>query len=269
MVEELRPILLEDLRIVCPAFSVRRVALNQHMPRVERLTEHRHDFHQMLLYLRGKGTQHVETVPIPVERGSLLTITAGRRHRFEKEGTIRPVCLAIDVEMSGPVPWVEEAVLSEASTREVERLLVELHERESSTEPHLAGIPQTILHLFSLLEETARSVGKAIVDGPMTAKVRRILESDERFQLRPGEVADRLGFTLDHLNRELAKESGHTVGRLRDSMRIKTCGHLLRTSALSLGEVGEAVGFDDRNYFSRWFRKRTGQTPSRWRAAMR
>ena len=44
---------------------------------------------------------------------------------------------------------------------------------------------------------------------------------------------------------------------------------LLRGSDRSIGDIATLVGMDDQNYFTRWFRKQTGQTPSRWRAAMR
>src|SRR6056297_3103722 len=101
MKEEFRPILLEDFPIEWPEFSIRRVALNQHMPRVEKFSEHRHEVNQALLYLRGYGTQHIGEEVLPVERGSLIVIPAGERHRFEKSGHRRPVCLAIDFESAG------------------------------------------------------------------------------------------------------------------------------------------------------------------------
>ena len=33
-----------------------------------------------------------------------------------------------------------------------------------------------------------------------------------------------------------------------------------------ISEIGWMCGFQDPNYFARWFRKKTGQTPSQWRA---
>ena len=37
MSDEMQPILLEDLKIALPGIVLRRVALNRHMPRVEKL----------------------------------------------------------------------------------------------------------------------------------------------------------------------------------------------------------------------------------------
>ena len=49
MSKELQSILLEDFEITVPGFRLRRLALNQHMPRVEKLSEHVHDWFQALL----------------------------------------------------------------------------------------------------------------------------------------------------------------------------------------------------------------------------
>jgi AraC family transcriptional activator of pobA len=87
--------------------------------------------------------------------------------------------------------------------------------------------------------------------------------------LSPGLVAASLGRSLDHLNRNLRAESGITLGGLLNELRLAEATRLLRGSDAEIGAVAEAVGMDDQNYFSRWFRRLTGQTPTRWRAAMR
>lgn len=56
MPKEFQPILLENLQIRWSGFRIRRIALNQHMPRVERLGEHVHRHSQILLYLHTGQT---------------------------------------------------------------------------------------------------------------------------------------------------------------------------------------------------------------------
>jgi AraC family transcriptional activator of pobA len=34
---------------------------------------------------------------------------------------------------------------------------------------------------------------------------------------------------------------------------------------MMVGDVAEAVGMLDQNYFARWFRQQTGRVPSAWR----
>lgn len=267
---EFQPILLEDLRIRWPGFAVRRVALNQHMPRVERLGEHVHRFAQILVYLRGEGVQHLGDRVVEVGRGSVLFVPPGRRHRFEKKRSVRPICLAIDLETVEPAAWREDSMLGTRDLARVERWLVGLHERQGRPDPFSLQTAALILRLLAFLEtavaegaEKARDAG-----GPVAAAVRKVVSAKGLAGLTPGAVAAALGRSLDHLNRQLRAETGTTVGGWLQRMRLEVATRALRDEGKSVGEVASAVGMDDQNYFTRWFRKQTGQTPTRWRAAM-
>jgi len=72
------------------------------------------------------------------------------------------------------------------------------------------------------------------------------------------------GYQHDYLNRLLKEHEGLTLGQLRAHKLLARVQRLLRQAG-SIAEVAEAVGFDDPNYFARWFRKQTGLSPSRWR----
>ena len=50
--------------------------------------------------------------------------------------------------------------------------------------------------------------------------------------------------------------------------RVNWAKSLLKDSDLSVGEVSLAIGVDDPSYFTRFFRKSTGMTPSEFRRAM-
>ena len=51
------------------------------------------------------------------------------------------------------------------------------------------------------------------------------------------------------------------------SLRIKRASELLAKSKLTVAEISIAVGFSDQRYFSRVFKKETGQTPTEYRSA--
>ena len=51
---------------------------------------------------------------------------------------------------------------------------------------------------------------------------------------------------------------------LRDRVRLETAQAALRSTA-TIAEAASQSGFDDPNYFSRWFRRQTGRTPGAWR----
>jgi len=269
MAKEFQSVLLEDLKIRWPGFAIRRVALNQHMPRVEKLGEHVHRHSQLLLYLRGAGIQHLAGETVPVGRGSVLVIPPGRPHRFEKTRAVRPICLVIDFETVEPPTWREVGVLGARDLALVERWLVSLHEQHLRADEFSIQTATLILRLVASLETALGSGNHSESVGPFSASVRKVAKREGLAGLTPGKVARSLKRTLDHLNRQLQTEIGTTVGGLLNRLRLEEATRELRTTERSIGEIAAAIGIDDQNYFARWFRKQTGQTPTRWRAAMR
>lgn len=269
MKEELQPILLEDFEIAVPGFRLRRLALNQHMPRVEKLSEHMHEWFQALLYLRGRGVQHLDDRTVAVQRGSWLVIPPACRHRFVKERTMRPVCLAIDFETSEEgFTGRQEGSFSSPELGRVEQLLVSLHAEERRPSPRRLALSSLVLQLAALFE-SASTGDLTTGSGRIQQRVREAIGKVPVETLRPGLVAEATGCSLDHLNRILQAECGRTVGAEISTFRLERATDLLRSTDKTIGEIASEVGIDDQNYFGRWFRKETGQSPTRWREAMR
>jgi len=269
MSEELQSILLEDLKITLPGIVLRRIALNRHMPRVEKLSEHVHDFQQILLYLRGEGEQHLDDFVVPVSRGTVLSIPAGRPHRFVKSKAAAPICLAIDFETRNGNDWPDRGNLNRNQLATVESRLFDLNVLQKKKEPSLVAIASRILRILGEIEEALRDESAYLLSGPVYRRVMRVLEQQDLAELSPKSISNELGRSLDHLNRQLGDEVGITVGQALKKMKMERSGKLLRETDASIGEIGSVIGFDDQNYFARWFRKETGQSPTRWREAMR
>jgi AraC-like DNA-binding protein len=53
------------------------------------------------------------------------------------------------------------------------------------------------------------------------------------------------------------------------SLKLRHATELLRTTSLPVSEVGEKIGIVDPFYFSRWFKRLTGQSPRQARTQSR
>jgi AraC-like DNA-binding protein len=82
--------------------------------------------------------------------------------------------------------------------------------------------------------------------------------------------------TLDGLAREVRMSRSSFAERFTEFVglppmtylarwRIQAASRLLRTSAMSVGEVAAAVGYQSESAFSRVFKQRVGRAPSAWR----
>ena len=80
-----------------------------------------------------------------------------------------------------------------------------------------------------------------------------------------GYYADRLHLSTSRLMSLVKQYSGRTVMQWINLRTVQQAKEMLRYSDKPVSEVAEAVGMDDANYFSRFFRHEVGMNPTQWR----
>ena len=97
-------------------------------------------------------------------------------------------------------------------------------------------------------------------------RLRALVEA--QFRLQPGlaALAATLGITPTQLNRVCHQVLGHSaLGVLHGRLVLEAQRDLAYTT-LSVKQIALGLGFADAGYFSRFFLRQTGHTPSAWRA---
>lgn len=258
-----RTLLLRRLEVRSGPWRVHRVVLHHHPAENRSLGAHRHTHAQLLCYLSGSGRVRLGKRSFAVHTGHVVHIPAGLEHGFEREAVRNPLCLVMDFSVAGRrrggacVAHADAAMMAR-----VRRGLSELWARHRAGEEG-AGDPATgaaVLTLFDLLLRAAGLVtgGQMAGASPLLRKVRLVIAGDARLPV--GEIARRAGWNKDYLNRMLRRETGLTLGQIRDEHRLRQARQRLMEHS-GVGEAALACGFEDANYFSRWFKKQTGMTP--------
>jgi AraC-like DNA-binding protein len=80
-----------------------------------------------------------------------------------------------------------------------------------------------------------------------------------------GDCARRLGVTPRHLNHCLRRATGRTASETIQARQLLEARRLLLHSELSVGDIAEPLNFRDTSYFVRFFKRRAGTTPRRFR----
>lgn len=78
-------------------------------------------------------------------------------------------------------------------------------------------------------------------------------------------IAENSHVSKEHLSRLFKKETGVTITEYVANARCKKAAELLNTTALTISEISELVGYSDNNYFVKIFKKCYGMTPSQYR----
>jgi len=263
-----RSILWQRIAARAGPLRVDSLAVHRHLPEITTLGTHRHRFWQALLYLSGRGIQEIEGLPHPVGTGSLALLPPGRPHAFRRTGSQAALCLVIeftDPDLAGRPAVVRRLTALELG--EVRRSLARIARLGDADDP--AALLGRAGLALTLLENLFRATGwfPASPAGPpsaLPAGVRRLLESPEADRQDLRALAVRAGQNADTLSRTLRRTTGLTLGQWRNRYRLQRAQAALREKR-TIGEAAAAAGFDDQNYFARWFRSQTGVSASAWR----
>ena len=82
------------------------------------------------------------------------------------------------------------------------------------------------------------------------------------------DYAEELFITPNYLNRLVRAQTGHSAMDWIEISRLNLAKSLLRQGELQIAEIATAVGIDDQSYFTRFFKKNEGVTPSQYRESV-
>ncbi|MBR0712833.1 helix-turn-helix domain-containing protein [Bradyrhizobium liaoningense] len=97
------------------------------------------------------------------------------------------------------------------------------------------------------------------------SRFRRLLEERYHQQLRVADYAGLLGMTPDRLHALCSRELKRSPSALIQQRVVKEAATRLEAGTATVKQIAFALGFKDTAYFSRFFRKHTGEAPGAWR----
>lgn len=106
-------------------------------------------------------------------------------------------------------------------------------------------------------------------EGPLLTRFTHLLNEHYASLHQVGDYAARLGLHPQALNAQLRQQSGKTASTLLHERLLLEARRRLFHTDFGVAEIAFALGFEDASYFSRFFRRQSGQAPAAYRAAAR
>ncbi|MDO4293712.1 MAG: AraC family transcriptional regulator [Eubacteriales bacterium] len=118
------------------------------------------------------------------------------------------------------------------------------------------------LHLMNFTDKV--EIGQDHLEQEITFTVLGYIEEHYR-DGELSELADRLHYDLYRLSRLIKSTTGRTYTQLLQEKRLSQAAYLLRTTSLSITDIGLDVGYSNFSYFYRIFRQQYGCSPKEYR----
>ncbi len=241
-----------------------RLALHRHSEVLRSTGLHRHPHHQVLVYLRGGGGVRINQVTYEISAGTILLLPAKCEHQFMRYSRRNPLCLVIDFLHNEKLPLRIEHQ-GNARTSLLRKLINDVsYLKRAINLPEKMQRDGLALQLLGTCLDGLLQQGESPAKHPVSLlyRMKMLLQNSKNAHLTLDEAAAASGYQKDYLNRILKQQSGMSFGQLRAGVRLQHVENVMSRSA-SVAEAASLSGFDDVNYFVRWFRKQTGQTPGK------
>ncbi len=125
------------------------------------------------------------------------------------------------------------------------------------------GLLWQILSRFVRLD--FKEFQKRTLLGQRYAPLKAVMEGKPHHEVRLGEAADRMGMSLSSLSKRFKKDTGLSLDRYVAHDFVERAKIQLLLTDLKVREVAEVLGFNSEFYFSRFFRRHAGRSPSEYR----
>lgn len=241
---------------------------------------HKHDFFMVVLFTSGKGIHEVDFIKYTVHTGSLFVLRPGQMHNWK-----------LSADCNGYIFFHTRNFYDEGFT----------HERVSDYPFYATGQGSPLFHLKGLSYSFISSYFRTVTDEYISDRafkfqklhalvnliyieLLRLYHSDEnnnsenylsklrQFEeliekhyhqhLSASAYAKMMNLSEKHLNRICKLSIGKTSTDLIAERLVLEAKRLLIASKLNITQIAEKMGFADNSYFTRFFKKRTGKTPS-------
>lgn len=241
--------------------------------------------HRLFFAESGEGHLTVDGRAVTVPEGGLFFIRSGVSYRLE-DGAVRYLAVNFDQTdahraLSAPIPPVnlqnadtfrplEEETFSDlpaldrfALVPQCRHLAAPLREMVACTD---RALPYDALTADALLTTVLAELARALTAPPAaggfdTRRVLAFVRERAHLPLDNRTVAREFGFHPNYLSAEFKRHTGRPLHRYLLECRINRALTRMDAGESDLQRIAAEVGFNDYNYFSRYFKKLIGVSP--------
>lgn len=236
--------------------------------------------YKLVFVIKGKGSLTVGSASHALEAGDVFALFPKERHEYQADS--KEPWEIMWVAFSGRISpslmeelrfteknYIRRNIVNPSIKKTLTTLIHALGDREDDS--RLAAIGQFYV-LLAYLKQASGLIKNTPKTGSSTSCVEqavRFIEQNYSIDLDVQTLCDYVSYSRSYLSRVFHQETSYTIPEYINKIRMENAMELLRETALPLREIAASVGIHDSFYFSKLFKKYTGQTPREFRLVYR
>lgn len=271
-------------------FTIRKICDFDEEEIGHNLMPHLHDFYSIFWIESGEAIHATEFVEYSLKDDTILFVPPGLKHRLYLDKTVGGLYMLFNEDFIrynrlNHVPLTEYRLFNNPDFKSLIKVFPEkreklvnitslIFEEVQNSDGYSSDMVLNLLHLFLLESRRIFEQQNPNQDEKMTKndapdatiiKFKKLIEENYTSEKNVSAYAEMLNINASCLNELAKRTTGITAGELIRNRVIDETKKLLFSDSLSGKEIAFQMGFDDPAYFSRFFRKYTGQTLKEFR----
>lgn len=228
----------------------------------KRIERHEIKFHKLTFLISGEMTYYVNDVKYTITTGDIVYVPSGSIRQREIGESLNDY---VSINFHTDSELELDTVLKECINNEV-KLLLNYFE-SAYFYPSTDRNAKLKLTLETLILQITDNLYDSYTS-PLSAEIISFISSHYTEKITLSDISQSTFYSAAYCENEFKKTTGKSIINYLIDIRINAAKKLLAESSMSCARIAAAVGFEDANYFSRVFKKRTGYSPLRYRNYM-
>ena len=241
----------------------------------------RHDYEEIMI---GTNGQIDHCIDFRMERSiapSVVFIPMGKIHYTQPSKDARGWVIQYKSEFAPGTPFstfskfLETSCYPFAAGETIERItaLCQMMNREyQMATPDYLVIRHLLCALIAMIDSERKKNLPVAPEAKSTQitlfnNFLKILEAHYRSSAGCKSYAEKLNISVRHLNNVCHAMFGKSVSEIIETRKLLEARQLLLGTSRTVSEIGFDLGYNEKSYFTRVFHKKTGLTPTEFRAA--
>lgn len=243
---------------------------------------HRHDHEELLIITHGKPLHYLDLVKEELQPPVIVYVAQGKAHNFIPDADTRGWVIRFKNELvpesqfnfySNFLDQINYPLTHDYCSATLDSLCEIMLREYTEVTVNYAVIKHLLSALLTKLESDSR---KEYLDTRASNRSQmvtfqnflKILEYNYKRPAGADFYAEKLNMSTRNLNLISQSVFGKSVTEIIETRKLIEARSLLLNSGKSVSEIGYELGYNEKSYFTRVFRKNTGLTPTDYREQM-